>query len=75
MVEKKHLLVAEPFEELKRRLGEAPIVSDLIVITKISGGKKKKRMIVNFKRSGISRPSKELSYRELLTLAGTLWEF
>ena len=57
MVQKKCLVVSASFEDLKRRLKEAPIVSDLIVITKMSGGKKKKRMVVHFKRSGTSQSS------------------
>ena len=57
LVEKGHLRAFEPLAELEAHLGEAPVISALIVVATKMRDRIKKRFIVNLKKSGISRSS------------------
>ena len=57
LLEKGFARAFDSLQELRRHLRNKPVVSDLIVVTKISAGGVKKRIIIDLRRSGVSRSS------------------
>ena len=71
---KNYVFAFENRAELRQYLGEDPVVSELIIITKTSGGITKKRMLVNLKKSGVSRSSRKSERVGLPRALDVIWE-
>ena len=71
---KNYILAFDSDDDLREYLGEDPVVNELIVITKTSGNRIKKRIIVNVKKSGISRSSRKSERVGLPRALDVVWE-